>query len=567
MLKVRKSLIILSILGLQLSCSENSESKSAEKIYYNGNIVQMTAEGAIVEAVAVSEGKIVACGTSEEMEAYRSDSTEMIDLDQNTMLPGFIDPHSHLTQGIFELTQANVSSPPVGNCMNIADVLEELKAYKEDNNIQDGEWILGYGYDNELLTEKRHPNRFELDSVFPNNPVVIGHVSLHMGVCNSAVLEKVGFDENTPDPEGGVIGRNEDGQLNGLLQENAAFAMMAIIPQITLEEKIDLLDDILGMYAENGYTTIQDGVSNEYDIEMLKAGQEQNKFYLDVVSLPDARGFDALLNDSTIEFGVYNNGLKFGGVKIIGDGSPQGKTAFFTHPYCSHGNCDDTSGFRGQPNISQENLNAIVKKAYENDIQVNMHCNGDAAIDMLIKAHEENKDFATGELRTVIIHAQFINPEQLKKVAELNFTTSFFTNHAFFWGDAHLKNLGEERAFYLSPMASADELGINYTNHTDYLITPLDPMFVLWSSVNRVSRNGVVMGEDEKVTVYQGLKSITKNAAYQYFEEDSKGTIEVGKLADFVVLSDNPFDVDPMEIKNIKVIETIKEGVSVFKLK
>jgi predicted amidohydrolase YtcJ len=558
---------ILTILITLFSCSSEQGSEKADLLFFNGNVVTMTGENEAVESVAVLNGNILDCGAYEDLEQYKGEETKVIDLHGKTMMPGFIDAHSHLTQGIYELTQANVSSPPVGVCSSIPNVLEELMAYKKENGINDGEWILGYGYDNELLKEKRHPNRYELDSVFPNNPVVIGHVSLHMGVCNSKVLDMLGFDDDTEDPLGGHIGRNEDGQLTGLLQENAAFAMMSIIPQITLEEKIDLLDDILDNYASNGYTTIQDGVSNEFDLEFLRQGQMNNDFFLDVVSLPDYANFDKLLKDSTIKFGEYDNGLKYGGIKIIGDGSPQGKTAFFKHAYCSHGDCNDTSGFRGQPNLSQQKLDDVVKKAYDNGIQVNMHCNGDGAIDMLIKAHEKvSINYPKNDFRTVIIHAQFINPEQLKKIATLGFIPSYFTNHAYFWGDAHLNNLGEERANFLSPIASSDKLGITYTNHTDYLITPLNPMFTVWTAVNRLTRNNVVLGDQEKATVYQAFKAITINAAYQYFEEDSKGSIEKGKLADFVILSDNPFEVEEIDLKNIKVLETIKEGKTVFKL-
>ena len=561
-----KSILSCILLILTIVSCENSQNFSdADTIYINGNVIRMTAETDLVESVAILDGKILDYGIYNSLKKYKGKHTNIIDLKGKTLMPGFIDAHSHLTQGIYEFTQANVSAPPVGECNSILDILNQLVKFKEEHNIQDGEWILGYGYDNELLLEKRHPNRFELDSVFPNNPVVIGHVSLHMGVCNTTVLEMLNYNENTPNPPGGHIERNKDNKLTGLLQENAAFAMMSVIPQISTEEKVELLDDILNLYASNGYTTIQDGVSNKNDLQFLKEGQKQNKYFIDVVSLPEYINLDDYLLDTSMNFGVYDNGLKYGGIKIIGDGSPQGKTAFFSHPYCSHGDCD-TTGFRGQPNITQAELNKVIKKAYQNGIQVNMHCNGDGAIDMLIKSHEKNISFAiNNNLRTVIIHAQFITRDQLNKVAKLNFIPSFFTNHAYFWGDAHLNNLGEDRANFLSPIASADKLGIKYTNHTDYLITPLDPMFVIWTAVNRTTRNGVTLGHKEKATPYQALKGITINAAYQYFEEDTKGSIEKGKHADLVILSDNPLTIECNDIKDIEILETIKEGQTVYK--
>ena len=191
-----------------------------------------------------------------------------------------------------------------------------------------------------------------------------------------------------------------------------------------------------------------------------------------------------------------------------------------------------------------------------------VHCNGDATIDMLLEAH-----VAAGsprDRRTTVIHSQFVRRDQLDQYVQLGLRPSFFTNHAFFWGDVHVQNLGKERAAFCSPMKTARGLGLRMTNHSDFLVTPLDTMLILWSSVNRVSRSGQVIGPDERISVLDGLKALTMDGAHQYFEEDRKGAIAVGKLADFVILSANPMKVDPLSIKNIKVLETIKEGRTVF---
>jgi predicted amidohydrolase YtcJ len=164
-----------------------------------------------------------------------------------------------------------------------------------------------------------------------------------------------------------------------------------------------------------------------------------------------------------------------------------------------------------------------------------------------------------------VIHSQFIRPDQLDKYAEVGLIPSFFTNHAFFWGDVHVRNLGEPRAFFLSPMKTARARGLRPTNHTDAAVTPPDPLFTIWTAVNRTSRSGRVIGPDERVTPLEALKATTINAAYQYFEEATKGTIEPGKLADLVILSDNPLTVDPARIAEIRVLETIKEGKTVYK--
>lgn len=222
------------------------------------------------------------------------------------------------------------------------------------------------------------------------------------------------------------------------------------------------------------------------------------------------------------------------------------------------------------PSLSQDALNTLFKTAYKDEVQLFIHCNGDATIDMIIASHE----FACKELnqpldkdrRTIVIHSQFVRPDQLETYRKYNMEPSYFTNHAYFWGDVHVENLGEKRAHFLSPIASAAKLGLKFTNHSDDTVTPLDPLFSVLSAVNRISRSGSVIGENEKATPYQGLKAITLNAAYEFFEEDIKGSLAEGKLADFVILDKNPLTIDLMEIKDVKVMETLKEGKSIFKL-
>jgi predicted amidohydrolase YtcJ len=185
---------------------------------------------------------------------------------------------------------------------------------------------------------------------------------------------------------------------------------------------------------------------------------------------------------------------------------------------------------------------------------------------MCIKAHEfASQGNPTKERRTTIIHSQFVRPDQLDKYVEYKMIPSLYTEHTFFFADAHIKNRGLEQASFISPMKTAIEKGLKPTNHTDFNVAPIDQMMVVWTAVNRMSRNGEVIGADERVSPYQALQAITSNAAYQYFEEDKKGTIEKGKMADLVILSENPLKVDPMKIKDIQVLETIKEGQSIYK--
>ena len=230
-------------------------------------------------------------------------------------------------------------------------------------------------------------------------------------------------------------------------------------------------------------------------------------------------------------------------------------------PGCDHGSCT------GIPIVTQAQFDEAIEKGFKNKVQTFVHCNGDATVDMYIHAVEKARQklgSSTGA-RPVIIHSQFIRPDQLDKYKELKMVPSFFTNHAFFWGDTHFENLGKQRAEFLSPLRSAMNKGVMYTNHTDYGVTPINQMFLLWTSVVRQSRSGRVMGASETVTPMEGLRALTINGAYEYFEEDIKGSIEKGKLADFAILSANPVAIEIAKIKDIEVLETIKEGKSIYK--
>lgn len=253
---------------------------------------------------------------------------------------------------------------------------------------------------------------------------------------------------------------------------------------------------------------------------------------------------------------------------MIADGSPQGKTAYFTEAFLTPvPGCE--SNCKGLPSISQKSMNDLFVMAYKDDNQLFIHGNGDGSIDMILEAHkyacEKLNQPLDKDRRTVVIHSQFVRADQMDTYVKYNILPSFFTNHAYFWGDVHVENLGEEGAFALSPIASASKLGLKFTNHSDATVTPIDPLFTVWSAVNRISRTGRIIGPKEKATPYQALKAITSHAAFEYFEENSKGSLSKGKLADFVILDKDPLSVDPMEIKDIKVVETIKEGKSIFK--
>ena len=538
-------------------------------VYSGGDILTMAgAEPAYAEALAVRDGKILAVGTRAEVDKAAGSGAAQVDLAGRTLLPGFIDGHSHLLNYADSLVQANLNPPPIGGVTKIADIIEALRKLKSDMKAGPGDPLIGQGYDQDMLAEGRHPTAADLDAAFPDNPVILVHASGHMLVANSLAFKAVKIDASTPDPEGGTILRKPGGREPlGLVQEMGMYPFQPILKGARKPEvDLDLVKRAVAHYAANGYTTASEALVLGEKMPVIEAAADAGAFSIDVIALPAFTMAAELVGTGKIKWGEYRKGLKYAGLKIAVDGSPQGKTAYLTRPFLTPvpGCKTDCRGF---PNLTQDQVNQLVLLTYKNGVQMFSHCNGDAAIDMMIAGHENaEKVLATPgkDRRTVIIHSQIMRPDQLDAYAKQGLLPSFFSNHVYYWGDVHYANLGPERAEFISPLASAFKRGIRATNHTDATVTPTDPMFLLWTSVNRVTREGRVLGEAERVTPYQGLQALTVNGAYEYFEEASKGTLEVGKRADFVVLDKNPIKVAPMTLKDIRVLETIKDGKRVY---
>ena len=548
------------------SNAENSD--SAATVYYNGDIITMEGDKPqMIEALVTEGGKIAYVGSLDEAKSKYANAAQ-VDLEDKTLLPGFIDPHSHFGMVSNTVGQVDLNPPPVGKVDSIDKMLAALKAYKKDNNIADGEWIFGWGYDETQLTEDRHPTKDEIDSVLPNNPVYLQHTSGHMGVANSKGLAAMDITADSKAPEGGNIARVKgSNEPNGLVQETAMYPFVRNLLEVLAPRQAELFDQTQDYYAENGVTTAQDGSTTRDAIKFFQSQADAGKLKIDLVSLAGVSDLDENLADKDFVWKTYKNGFKVQGTKIIADGSPQGKTAYFSQPYLTPvPDCDKDC--KGLPSVSQDELNEMFAKGYASDNQLFIHNNGDGATDMVIKAHEyavkETGQAADKDRRTVPVHAQFARPDQLEAFKKYKMVPSFFTNHAYFWGDVHVKNLGEKRAYFSSPIVTADKMGIIYTNHSDDTVTPVDPMFSVWSAVNRTSRSGAIIGKAERASPYQALKAITTNAAYEYFEEDSKGTLSVGKLADLVILDANPLTIDPSKLKEVKVMQTIKEGKTIY---
>lgn len=536
----------------------------ADTIFTNGDIITMSDTVPAAEALAVADGRILAVGPRAEVMRTQGAATRIVDLGGKTLLPGFLDGHSHFINAVRMAAWANVSAPPVGTVRTIPDLIAVLQATKARLGLKPGAWLTAYGYDGQTLAEGRELTRADLDPYFPDTPILILHVSLHGAVLNTAGFAAAKFDLFAPTPTGGMTARKPgSAEAAGLVMEHSFLPIFMNMPAPSAQEQLESFATAQHLYASNGYTTAQDAPMEPATRPLYHQAAAQGRLFIDVVGYVNWLEFPALLKNNAEPFKAgYDRRFRIGGVKVISDGSPQGKTAFWSKPLLTPGPGGEKD-WRGQPNVAPEELNMTVKLAYDNNIQIMVHCNGDAAIDMVLDAHQAAG--APPDKRTVIIHSQFVRPDQLDLYVKYGLLVSFFTNHTFFWGDIHVENLGQERAFFMSPTRTARTMGIRFTNHSDFAVTPLNPMFILWTSVNRTSRSGRIIGPAERISPLEGLRALTVDAAYQYGEEATKGSLDVGKLADLVVLDSNPAKVPADAIKDIKVIETFKEGTSVYR--
>ncbi len=568
------ALVAIPIISISvLSCSNNSNATSSnvvDSIYYNGSILTMNDEQKEVEAVAAKNGKIVFAGTMSDLEQgdFKGNKTKMIDLEGRTMLPGFVDPHSHVFVVGMQYMAANLYPPPDGGAGSILEMLSILQEYYESNPklYQETGYIVGSGYDNAQLDEVRHPTKFDLDTIFADKPVYIMHQSGHIGVANSLALEMLGITADSPNPPGGVIQRVEGSdEPNGVLEEIAHFVAMSTVLNTSEDFSLDMLKQGLDTMARYGYTTVQEGRAGDGQLAMVDRLDEKYGLDIDIVIFPDMFSApNALSNISK----TYEDGKRYriGGAKISLDGSPQGKTAWRDVPYVVPPE-GQSADYKGYPAYTANIAMAKIALAFENAWPLQAHANGEAAIELFIDSVEAAiKKYGTNDYRPVLVHGQFLKKEQVKRLKELNIFPSLFPMHTYYWGDWHSEQtIGEPGVTHISPTGWLRDEGMIYTIHHDAPIVPPNNMMILWTAVNRISRKGKDIGRAQQgISVYDALKATTIWSAYQLFEEDRKGSIEVGKLADFVILSDNPLEITPMNLTEIEIVETIKEDKSIY---
>ncbi len=546
----------------------NSGCLYPDAVYINGTVITMDPSNPRAEAVAVFGDRIAAVGNDLRIRKMVGPETKIFDLAGKTMVPGLIEPHNHfILYGPLALSRVDLSSPPVGKIRNIKELQIALR--EKASEVPKGNWVLGFGYDDSLLEEKKHPNRLDLDQVSLDHPVVIFHTSMHILAANSPAIAAANVTKDTPQPAGGVIGKeSQTGFPDGILEEAAMGLLLKLFPKPSWQQRLELLRRSQEVFLRQGVASCYDaGVSfpgiGTDDITVYQMALAQGDLRLRITMMIEAQFL--LKQAGGFRTGFGNERLKIGPAKIIGDGSIQLYTAWLTQPYFVPFKGD--KGYRGYPVTQPEQLNQVVMEAHRAGHQISVHGNGDAAIDAILEAFQQaQKAHPRADARHRIEHCQTVREDQLDLMAKLGITPSFFVSHTFYWGDRH-KNifLGPERAARISPLKSALKRGIRFSIHSDCPVTPVSPLFCVSAAVNRVTSGGEVLGPEFRLTPEEALRAVTRDAAWQNFDERIKGSIEAGKLADFTLLNENPLEVAAERIKNIRVDEVIIGGESEYK--
>jgi len=561
----------------------SAEQPGSTQLYFGGDILTMRGPKAeYAESLVVRDGKILFVGDLAEAEKQAGSSPTRIDLDGKTLLPGFIDTHGHFVYFGKNLVDANLFE-----CVDIAELVSRMKKQVEKTPA-DG-WIVGFGYQARYMKEGRPPTREELDLIAPDRPVMVVDSSGHLGAANTAAFKAAGISADTPDPTGGMFARDKDGKtLLGPMEETALNAVRSKRPPFSGELAARAITGAAQVWASYGQTTAMEaglGLGND-DIGIVLNAIDKNLLPIDLYVAAKDSALDDTLAAAYSVGSQYNpnaggvveklraarpnldnryvNRVRLGGVKFWLDGSLD--TAWFTQPYTENPP-GKTGAFSGYRQIPDEVLNGVFDKYWPTDLQIHMHMNGDAAADQALGAIAKAvKKHGKRDHRPVFVHATWLRPDQIVLMKEYGAIPSFLTAGITVGGDAVVRLWGPERSAGALASRTFLRAGLPFTYSHDAPVSPTPSILDLVDAeVNRLSGSGQVVGPDERIGPYDALRAVTSTAAYQLKEEASKGTLEAGKLADLVILEKNPLKVESTSIKDIVVLETIKEGVTVFK--
>jgi len=535
----------------------------ADLLLLNGKVITVDSEFNIVEAVAVKDRKIIATGTTPEIKGLHGEGTEIIDLKGKTVLPGLIDSHLHVVGTGLLLSQINCRTPPMSS---ISDILSAVK--EAADKAEPGEWILGRGWDQVKLSDHRNPTRWDLDKASPENPVWLTRTCGHIGVCNSLALEIGGVSKDTPQPVGGNIEKDEGGEPTGLLEEGPAMNLVRKhIPPTSFEDTVKAIKQASKAFSEAGLTGVVDAGIDSETMRAYQRAADDGELKVRVNMMLHGRLGDETaeesverITDFSISTGYGNDLLRFLGLKLLIDGGIGGRTALLREPY------EDQEDNKGILIMPTEDLQKRVDAGNLAGMNIGIHCAGGGAMDVVLNAFEEtNKKKPIKGRRFSIIHAYQPTEENFETCRRLGVVVASQPSFLYYLGDSYHENVGDERSKWLKPHRAWIDNGIEVSSGTDSPVTPYPPFPSLWASVARKTEVlGTQMGTEQKVTREEAIRMYTIKSAYYTFEENIKGSIEPGKLADMIVIDRDILTCPEDEIKDTKILRTLLGGKTVY---
>ena len=537
---------------LALAQTEPTNAQAApDYVVINARVFTSDDDQPNAEAFAVRDDRFVAVGSTNDIRNMVGSRTEIIDAEGMTITPGFIDAHSHPSgAGVNELVQVNA---------DLRSVTEITSALRERaDSTPEGQWVRAFKYDDTKLAEGRPINRFDIDEVIPNNPVVIGHRGGHTSVYNTTALAMAGVTAETPDPPGGRFYRDSNGVLTGLVQGPARNVFSGLIPSdSTREQRRDGVKLISELMTAAGLTSVHQTSAGRNDMIAYQDARAEGGLRFRMYLFPRGQLFDDLVN-SGVRTGMGDEVFRIGAVKYTADGSASERTMRMSEPY--EGRPDDF----GLLYMTEQEIHEEVERAHRNDFQVAVHANGDVTIAMVLDAFERAQQLWPREdTRHRIEHCSLVNPDLLGRIRDLGVVPAPFYTYVHYHGNKWVE-YGEERMRWMFAHRSFLDYNIPVAPASDYTPGPYEPMMAIQSMVTRKDFDGRVWGPNQRISVDEALRICTMNGAYASFEENIKGSITAGKLADFVILADDPHDVDPDQIKHIEIVRTVVGGATMY---
>ena len=522
--------------------------QSIDLILYNANIITVNPNQPSAQAIAISSDKIIVVGTNESILKLATGFTKKIDISGKTILPGFIDSHSHpASSGRAHLRNVDC------DLRSISAIKKAI--YERTKNTPEGEWVEGFKYDDTKTSEKRFINNKDLDEVSPHHPVIIRHRGGHTAYVNSMALTLGGIDRNTADPLGGHIERDAiSGELTGRLLESATSAIENLIPNIFSRSEYQAGAKLISqMMSKSGITSVTDAGTDARSYQSYQDAHDAKELKTRIYCMMRGRGVDEMMRAGK-KTGDGDEWVRVGAMKLACDGSISERTARLSESYI------------GRPNDygiivnDEEMLYEQAVKAHKKDWQIGIHANGDVGIDIVLNVYERlQKVYYRKDPRFRLEHCTVINDDLIKRIKALKAIPTPFSTYVY-WHGEKMKEYGKERLERMFAVKSFLDAGINVTQTSDYPPGPFEPMMAIQSSVTRRDYNGNLWGPSQRITVEEAIKVGTIHGAYASFEEQIKGSLEAGKLADLVVLDQNPLKVDPMSIIDIPIQRTMVGG-------